>query len=333
MPPSSSWLKSGSRLQVDERMMGVRTYFHLSRKLYHIKRLIDYRRVAVFIVRAMAHNGQMKQLQSFFQKDHIRQEIIEAYPGIYEQATRRWLYYQSTVKERIALITDHFEFLQSKFTEDAIRQLYLKDGGLVLWSEDYKGELLAAHLFFDEGHRKEGLAAVELYLGDRRIYRIIFWIRRDKNGQMALWIGALQGSPGEQQTIRDLTKHFFGYRTKNVVLHMFRNLASVLGLGKIYAVSNKGFYTNNHLRSNRMLKTSLDDFWIETDSLLCDDPRFFELQISEPRKSIESVESQKRNQYRKRFAKLDEISEQIAGVISACIVTPKEDYKRTSSLL
>lgn len=306
--------------------MTVRAYIDLSTKIYNIQRLIDYRRVVVFIIRSLVHNTLIGNLMTFFRADPLRREIIENYPGIFEQATRQWLYRDSTVRDRLAIIKNHFRFLQERFGAEAIRQMYLKDG-ITLWSDVYLGEPIFLKLLFNNGHRKEGLTAIELYLGEQRIYRTIFWIAPNDQGEMALWIGALQGSPGELHTIRDLTKHFFGYRMKNLVLYISRIVAQRLNLERIYAVSNYGFYTNNHLRLDRKLKVSLDEFWQETGGTLYDDPRFFEVPIIEPRKSLDEVESHKRNLYRKRFAALDGIEKQVAKTLASYLVAPGHDLK------
>ena len=76
-------------------------------------------------------------------------------------------------------------------------------------------------------------------------------------------------------------------------------------------MSNKGYYANNHVRLDRKLKTSLDEFWEEAGGKLTDDYRFYELPVEEYRKSIEEIKTHKRNLYRKRFELLDGIEESI----------------------
>jgi Uncharacterized protein conserved in bacteria len=253
----------------------------------------------------------MKQLISFFQEDPLRRDIIYIYPDIYQQATRQWLYRNSRFKDRLNIIQEHFHFFQERFSENALRRIYL-NGGLLLWSEQYGDDKLSLRLIFSDEHKKEGLAGIELKLGEKRIYRIIFWIAPNDIGEQALWIGALQGSPGGQKTVHDLTKSFFGYRTKNLVLYGVRIFAGYLGLKRIYAVSNYGYYTYSHMWRDRKLKTSLDEFWREAAGTPLSDRRFFELPVVEPRKNIDDVKSHKRNLYKKRYALLDKIGQEIA---------------------
>ena len=80
-----------------------------------------------------------------------------------------------------------------------------------------------------------------------------------------------------------------------------------MGIKRIYAVTNYGYYANNHVRSDRKLKTNFEDFWLEAGGQMTGDKRFCELPLVEPRKSMDEVKTHKRNLYRKRFEFLDEV--------------------------
>lgn len=289
----------------------MKEFLNLSTKIYNDIEMNNYWRRMVFLIRTMSHQKQMMKLIEFFEKNPLRRDIAIAQPCVFEQATRQWFYHQSNFSERTGIIKNHYLFVNDYFTEDALRQIYLGDG-IKLWSQEYQNETLSLNLHFRRGsHEKEGLMAILLKIGEKRIYQIIFWLAPNRKNQMALWIGALQGSPNGLQVARGLTKQFYGYRTKNFILHALCTVASQLMVKKIYAVSNYGFYANNHVRLDRKLKTSLDDFWQEIGGKICDDKRFFELPISELRKSLDEVDSHKRNQYRKRFALLDAVDSKI----------------------
>jgi len=160
--------------------------------------------------------------------------------------------------------------------------------------------------------------SIILHMGKIHLYQIIFWIANDrKTGKSALWIGAMQG-PNVQNSpeiIKELTKYFWGYRTKNLILYATRAFARAAGINTMYAVSNSGYYANNHMRIDHKLKTSLDDFWQETGGIICEDERFYELPVVEHRKSIEEVKMHKRGQYRKCFEVLDTLDCTIEAMV------------------
>jgi uncharacterized protein VirK/YbjX len=297
----------------------MKQFLNLSTKVYNDIENRNYWRKMVFLIRTVTHHKQMMKLIEFFEKNPLRRDIAIAQPCVFEQATRQWFYHQSNFSERTGIIKKHYLFINDCLTEKALRQIYLGDG-IMLWNQEYQNQTLSLNLHFSRGsHEKEGLMAILLKIGEKRIYQIIFWLAPNKKNEMALWIGALQGSPNGLQLSRGLTKLFHGYRTKNFILHALYTVANQLELKKIYAVSNNGFYANNHVRLDRKLKTSLDDFWQEAGGSVCKDTRFFELPTSELRKNLDEVDSHKRNQYRKRFAMLDAVDSTIIQSLEQCL--------------
>lgn len=290
----------------------MRECIELGRQIYHHRDTSDFnlQRFIVFVVRAWLHQKQVKELKSFFLKDAVLQSIVSGNSIFFEQLTRHVFYHQSTVQERFLLIKNHFSFCVEHFQANALQKIYY-DQQLVLWKADYKQESLNIALDFQYVDRKEGLLSIELTLGKERIYHITFGFGQDEDQKAILWIGALQGSLGGADCIRELTKHFFGYRPKNLILYALRLVALQLKVDRIKAISNLGFFTNTHVRLDKKLKTSLDDFWQEAGGTLSNDPRFFELPLVEKRKTIEEVKSQKRNLYRKRYAVLDAVAQDV----------------------
>lgn len=296
----------------------MQVYLRLGQKIYPNGKMSDYRRMMVFVIRSLLHHGGMKELRTFFEENSLRNNIITANPPIFEQVTRSLFYRGSTFSERLFLIQQHFIFLEERFTAKALEQIYIGNG-IELWNSEHHEEKMSLELNFHLGQKKEGLVSINLVIGDRNIYQNIFWLAPNLDGEMSIWIGALQGSQGGLDVARSLTKQFLGYRPKNVVVQALRIVAAELGIPHIYAVSNYGFYANNHIRLDRKLKTSLDDFWQETGGELCNDLRFFQLPIIEPRKDLMDVPSKKRNLYRKRFAGIDKVSEIIKEQLGKCL--------------
>jgi uncharacterized protein VirK/YbjX len=295
-------------------------YFQIAHRLFRLKRIIDYWRYTVFIVRCLLLHTNLQKLIAFFSSDPLFQKFSETHTCIYEQATRQFLYRGSTPQERSALIMAHLRFCRDNLTLEGFEQIYF-NGGLNVWSGEFQNEALTIQLLFNSSLKKEGLMIVALNLGGARLYHIDFWLAADGSGETTLSIGALQGIEEGLPVLGALAKDFFGYRPRNLVLRVVRLLAAQLHIDKIYAVSDNGHYTQNHFRLDRQLKTSLDKFWLETGGKPSADPRFFELDHIEPQKNIEDIKSSKRSQYRKRFALLDEfdaeINERLKNTINA----------------
>ena len=276
------------------------------------------------MLRALAHHSGMSELIAFFQGNALRREVCARRPWIFEQVTRQVFYRGSTFRERLALIQQHHLLFESCFTEQALRQIYLGDG-LPLWRGEFQNEPLVLSLRCNSRDRREGLLSVALQLGHYTVYRMIFWAGRDASGAVTLRIGSLHGARGRLKTYRDLTKHFFGYRPKNLVLFGLRLVARKLQAQHLQAISNAGFFTNNHLRVDRKLQTSLDEFWQETGGQPAADPRFYDLPMAEPRKRMEETKSHKHTLYRNRFALIDRIEQEINRALNGEPPSPPAD--------
>ena len=292
-------------------------FVELGKKIYDLKNPREARRFAVFVARCYLHPQKIQRLENFFSQSENLREVAEKFPFVYEQATRAFFYYKSTFDERIKIIEEHFNFLTRTMTENFLLKLY---GGekIFLWKmslEENLGELRLV-ISMHSGQKKEGLAAIVLELSDNTpVYQIMFWIFEN-----SMWIGALQGPNVEnsKDLIKILTKKCHAYRTKNLILYAAQAVARALNLKKIYAVTNYGYYANNHIRSDRKLKTSFSDFWQECGGSPTNDKRFFELPLVEKRKTFEEIPTQKRAVYRRRFTLLDEIDAAISKSIHAC---------------
>ena len=292
----------------------MQSFWSLGTKIYNMSNPREARRCVVFCARAMANRSRMRQIDAFFHQDAVLQQVADVCPFVYEQPTRAFFYSKSTFQERISIIEAHVGFLRNLLVEEVLLDIY-RQRFILLWRGEVCMEKdIAAFLFFESGQRKEGLLSVMLRLGESALYQIIFWLNKAPDGEMAMWIGAMQGPNMEnaKDVVKQVTKACHAYRTKNLILYMAQAVARALGLKHIYAVSNEGYYANNHIRRDRKLKTDFGAFWEEAGGHVLADARFYELPLVEPRKTMEEVPTRKRAVYRRRFAFLDDVDAQIA---------------------
>lgn len=288
-------------------------FIELGKKIYDLNNPREAHRFTIFIARCLLHPQKIKELKDFFSQSKILSDIAENFPFVYEQATRAFFYHKSTFDERMNLIEQHMKFFSRTFNDEFLLKLY-GDKKIDLWKMpiDENREMRLV-ICLEPGQRKEGLASIMLRLNDDfPIYQTMFWVAPENFSHaenFSMWIGAMQGPNVEdaKELIKLITKKSHAYRTKNLILYAAQSLARALGLKKIFAVTNEGYYANNHIRSDRKLKTSFGDFWAECGGTLTDDKRFFELPLIEPRKTYEEIPVRKRAVYRRRFTLLDEI--------------------------
>ena len=299
-------------------------YRKIGKAIYDMKNPREIRRYYTFLVRAVMHHSELDKLIDFFVEDEARKELFYHKPFAAEQVTRSFFYKGSTFAERAKLIKEHFTFFQGKIQSEKFIDICACDGGrFAIWKSVYEDTPWLAQLGMHNGQRKEGLLSLDMILDTKphmkHLYQIIFWVAKNQTGCDALYIGAMQGPNMDdaKDVIKKLTKHCHGYRTKNLILYMTQAVARTLGIEKIYAVTNYGYYANNHVRVDRKLKTSFSDFWEEAGGTPTADKRFYELPLIEPRKTMDEVPTRKRAVYRRRFELLDSIDRDIEENVRA----------------
>lgn len=290
----------------------------LGRRIYNLDNRREQHRFIVFIIRSLFHYKSVMCLYKWFQEDEARKAILAKNPFPIEQVTRAFFYNKSTFSERVQLVKNHYELLERLLQEKYFLQISgAKWQPYTIWNSIYEDKPWQAQLVFEPGQRKEGVLSLELNVESIHIYQIMFWAGYNKFGETALWIGAMQGPNMEnaRDVVKKMTKACHGYRTKNLILYMLQAMVRTMGIKKIYAVSNYGYYANNHVRVDRKLKTNFGDFWVEAGGKETEDERFYELPLVEPRKTMEEVPTRKRAVYRRRFAFLDEVDVEIEQAV------------------
>lgn len=291
-------------------------YIELGKKIYNMENPREVKRCVVFVARCLLNNGRMKKIHSFFHQNELLAKVAEEYPFVYEQPTRAFFYRNSTFDERVELLEQHMRFIQMHFKKEVFLGLYNRQAYPLWESKDESGHL-CFELWYNPGQRKEGILSIVLRLDEYYLYQMMIWIAPNKDGEWSLWIGAMQGPnmANAKDVIRKVTRRCHSYRTKNFILHVTQEVAKALGMKHIYAVTNYGYYANTHMRMEKKLKTSFSDFWEESGGHPCEDKRFYELPMTEARKTMEEIPTRKRNYYRKRYALLDEVDASVAEKI------------------
>ena len=206
--------------------------------------------------------------------------------------------------------------MENKFNDEFFKAIYkpVKFGRkLKLWEMDVDEKMLEMQLEFHPGQRKEGCLTLSVTLDNEYMYQLMFWAAKDKEGNPALFVGALQGPQNANEEIKLLTKKCFGYRPKNLVFYGLRSFAKGLGMEKIYAVTTEGYYAMTGIRMDRKLKIDFADFWKECEGEpYASDKRFYVMPVEEHRKDMSELKPSKRAQHRRRFEMLDSIDAAVA---------------------
>jgi uncharacterized protein VirK/YbjX len=263
----------------------------LGRKVYKCEDWRDYKRYYVFLTRCKLHEKAISEHVEFFKTTEARRLVMENCPWFIDQATRQVFYKDSSFGERAYYVRRHILWMEKLFTPPLLERLYIKGERVPLWKDEFEGKPLILYLVFRDGQQKEGCLSLELVWDSEdevhtswdygtHVYQIMFTLGDGPKGagadpnSLTIGVGALQGLSNGAEVIKNMTKAFFGYRPKNLILWCLRCLAETIGAQRIIAVSNEGYYAMNHWRMDRKLKVDLNAFWQEAEGKACADPGF-----------------------------------------------------------
>lgn len=218
-----------------------------------------------------------------------------------------------SVAQRAQAIIDHYT-LMDQLDNASLRQLLQSPGDNLLAHFDGKnGESFVIHCCpgrFD----REGEITLELHYETQLIASLSFSIIQEQQ-KRTLLIGGLQGPRKHisNDVIRDATKAAHGVFPKRLLMEAVFNLAQMCHVEAISAVGdNTHVFRSLRYRHSKGDKffASYSEFWLSLGGVMRAD-ELFTLPLRVERKDLEEIASKKRAEYRRRYALLDSLNEQV----------------------
>lgn len=269
-------------------------------------------RSAVFPLTTFNYLHQLARL-SFLPQLLNSQGLLPAKPH------RPYLRAGFSVAQRAQAILDHYQ-LMDKLANNQLRQLLLSPSGNLLARFSGKNEEQFA-LYCCSGHYdREGEITLLLNYQDMTLASLSFSIIQEQQ-QRTLLIGGLQGPRKHisSDVIRDATKAAHGVFPKRLLMEAVFILAAQCGVQAITAVGD----TTHVFRSLRYRHSkgdkffaSYSEFWLSLGGEMRGD-ELFTLPLSMARKDLEEIASKKRAEYRRRYALLDTLAQQVLQAAGA----------------
>ena len=269
-------------------------------------------RSAVFPLTTFNYLHQLAKL-SFLPQLLSSQGLLPAKPH------RPYLRAGFSVAQRAQAILDHYQ-LMDRLENNQLRQLLLSPSGNLLARFSGKNEEQFA-LYCCSGHYdREGEITLLLNYQDMTLASLSFSIIQEQQ-QRTLLIGGLQGPRKHisSDVIRDATKAAHGVFPKRLLMEAVFILAAQCGVQAITAVGD----TTHVFRSLRYRHSkgdkffaSYSEFWLSLGGEMRGD-ELFTLPLSMARKDLEEIASKKRAEYRRRYALLDTLAQQVLQAAGA----------------
>ena len=212
--------------------------------------------------------------------------------------------------QKLEKIGEHYRLLSGR-----LGMLRFIPPAFIALAEVGEGLQIRLHKYVYDEH--EGELTISLYRGGLLLYSLTFTLGRI-GGELVAYVGGLQGLRSSEalEIYRSLTHKMDGLRPRDLLVTAFRLLCGSLGVARILAISDrKRICSNSYHNSGTQIVSSFDSAWIECGGTAVDDA-FFELSPHLVQRAANDIPSRKRAQYRRRYAMIDAMAQQIGDAVT-----------------
>ena len=273
----------------------------------------DYR-LKFFLRTLLFWSSTTRMLETISRRDDFS-TLLKAQPTLPVKTQRQYLSRGMTANERAEAILHHYAWIDA-LPDSGLAHLFTSPSPLPLLQFATKeGANYTIYATSAVKAEREGETTLWLRAGDNTLLASLTFSVVRENGRSVLVIGGLQGPRRDvgRETIKNATRACYGLFPKRILLEAVFNLAKQSGISALYGVSDEGHVfraLRYRLSKGRHLHASYDEFWTSLGGKQ-DNAFRWVLPFGMERKSLESIASKKRAEYRRRFQLLDEIEHAI----------------------
>jgi uncharacterized protein VirK/YbjX len=268
-----------------------------------------------FMLRSLATPLSTARLLSELAKHPHLMQMLQVQPGLPCRLHRPWLTVNMDRQRALASLSWHYQMMCRQLPA-TLTHGYLSKQGVTLLTLTGKDEQqftvrLCADAFMD----KEGEATLVFCDSQNTALAEMTFTLCQFEGKSTLFIGGLQGAKAHvpHELIQGATKACHGLFPKRLLVEAAMTLGAAFPVEQIVAVSNDThIYRSWRYRKKKegKLLADYDSFWLSIGGEKQDNGNFM-LPLVMPRKPMEEIASKKRAEYRRRYALLDSLIQQV----------------------
>jgi uncharacterized protein VirK/YbjX len=268
-----------------------------------------WRKRLYYVWIALCHRRPCRDWYDFLDSPPV-QPFLAVYPALPLKPLKPYLSLSLDIRDRIRVIQDSLLLLSTRW--ESLRHIITGQNPVIATID--LGPDGAATLCLEYNHQKEGELSLLLRMTDGRVAAMsTFAFDRKPGGDHVMRIGRIQGVK-DHELLRSLEKAMHGLRPKSLMLFASQEFSRVFGVKEIFGVSNAyQVYKRKVLipiPGLRKLSFDYDGFWSEAGGKLEPDG-WFRLPPSLEKRTLSEIKPNKRSMYKKRYAMLDNITDQI----------------------
>ena len=268
-----------------------------------------WRKRLYYVWIALRHRRSCRDWYDFLDSAPVR-PFLTVYAALPLKPLKPYLSLSLDIRDRIRVIQDSLLLLSTHWKSF---QHIIAGQNPVIATIDL-GPDGTAMICLEYNHQKEGELSLLLRLSDGRVAAMSsFTFDRKPDGNHVMRIGRIQGVK-DHELLRTLEKAMHGLRPKSLMLFACQEFSRAFGVKEIFGVSNAyQVYKRKVLipiPGLRKLSFDYDSFWSEAGGMLEPDG-WFCLPPSLEKRTLSEIKPNKRSMYKKRYAMLDNIADQI----------------------
>jgi uncharacterized protein len=239
--------------------------------------------------------------------------LVEQHPHILSKLQRPYLHRRLSRSGRLAALKNHYRLVEAHLEAEILSSIYSPGGHVLAPLPTCEAGEFTVRLFYRSQYEKEGELSLGLFDGSKAspLFTLTFCASHFGEGRSELFVGGLQGHKFENQreVVVGLTRSMHGLRPKALLVFVLQRLAQLWNFNRVLAVGD-GEHIYRHLLKRKTLHAAYDEFWRECQGLRLPDGNF-ELPATPQSRNIAELPANKRPLYRRRYAMLASLGEEI----------------------
>ncbi|SUC10751.1 membrane protein [Pasteurella canis] len=268
------------------------------KKSYRLKRFR-------FQLRSLLHFAYIKRFEQFINANPTLVNLLNKKANFSYPLAHRFLDKRFNTQQRFASICDNLHFIPEKLTALHLPQLWQQPICFGEVIEDFE-----LYLNINEYQAMEGFWALELRY--KPTQELIYLLTFGKVKQ-ALLIAVIQGPnfDGSKDIVKQLTKKCHGLRPAYLMVEAMKALTHTFGYQKLLGIPHK-YQNKSRLVQSKRYVVDYDAIFAESSGVLKD---YWELPVQFNIKEMDSIPSNKRSMYRKRYAMLEHLQDSMNRIL------------------
>ena len=235
----------------------------------------------------------------------------------------KYLSYSFSTKNKISILTNHYEYFKKNFPYHSLRHIF-KDG-LKCWSEIKDSNVFEIRLISTTPYENEGSLSFVFNMNGETIYRLAFTFSPGSQfgllDEQVIYVTRIQGVKGSLDDISKSSRFFNDNTPPTLLVSALEGMALSLGIKTIVGISLQNQIS--YLVSDKYsFQKNYDEFWKTYESIKISDGDFL-LMLPLQHKGLALIKSKHRSRTINKRKVRQDISRKLYAYFNSNILTGK----------